>query len=297
MTNICYITDNGYVQHTFVSIASLKASKYPTSTYKVFVVCDKVDSDKKDMFRKFSGEGFEVEIVDAENQDYQKKDYELGKYISSSTYIRLRLPSILKGIDRVLYMDGDTIIQDDLTELFKIDMGDDYTIAGAMDFGTCISSMYWSGADYIKNTLPGYERTYVNAGVLVMELHKLRKNNFEERCKELYDTRKDFIFADQDIINFSEQRNIKVFPLYWNCQILNLLLNYPNHSPVFLQQLIKKTYHIEYKELVDIVYKSKVIHINGDKKYIHEIPYLSALYQRYFKLACEYIIGNAGEQT
>ena len=38
MTNICYITDNGYVQHTLVSMASLKTNKYPTSEYKVFVV-------------------------------------------------------------------------------------------------------------------------------------------------------------------------------------------------------------------------------------------------------------------
>ena len=297
MTNICYITDNGYVQYTLVSIASLKASKYPTSEYKVFVVCDNVDQDKKDMFKKFSDGGFKVEIVDVENPYFQKKDYELGKYISSSTYIRLRLPSILNKTDRVLYMDGDVIVQDDLTELFNIDMGDNFTIAGSLDYGTCISSYRWDKIDYIRNTLPGYERTYVNAGVLVMELDKLRKSKFEERCKELYDTRKDFIYADQDIINFSEQRNIKVFPIYWNCPILAFHINYSNQSPELIREMIGRIYHIEYGDLMDIVYKSRVIHINGDKKYMHEIPYLSALYQRNLRMASEYIIGNAGEQT
>ena len=290
MTNICYITDNGYVQYTLVSIASLKASKYPTSAYKVFVVCDNVDPDKKDMFRKFSDDGFKVEIVDVENQYFQKKDYELGKYISSSTYIRLRLSSILNEIGRVLYMDGDVIVQDDLTELFNIDMGDNFTIAGSLDYGTCISSYRWDKIDYIRKTLPGYEKTYVNAGVLVMELGRLRKSKFEERCKELYDTRKDFIYADQDIINFAEQRNIKVFPIYWNCPILAFHINYSNQSPELIREMIGRIYHIEYGNLMDIVYKSKIIHSNGDKKYIHEIPYLNTLYQRYFKMACEYII-------
>ena len=196
MTNICYITDNGYVQHTLVSMASLKTNKYPTSEYKVFVVCDNVDLDKKDMFKKFSDDRFKIEIVDVKNQDFEKKEYEIGKYISASTYIRLRLPSILKGIDRVLYMDGDVIVQDDLTELFNIDMGENFTIAGSLDYGTCISSLTWDKVDYIRDTLPGYERTYVNAGVLLMELGKLRKSKFEKRCKELYDTRKDFIYAD-----------------------------------------------------------------------------------------------------
>lgn len=295
MTNICYITDNGYVQHTLVSMASLKASKYPTSAYKVFVVCDKVDQDKKDMFKKFSGEGLEVKIVDAENRDFEKKSYEIGKYISASTYIRLRLPSILKEIDRVLYMDGDVIVQDDLTELFNINMGENFTMAGSLDYGTCISSLTWDKVDYIRNTLPGYENTYINAGVLVMELDKLRKSKFEERCKELYDTRKDFIYADQDIINFAEQRNIKVFPIYWNCPILAFHINYANQSPELTREMIGKTYHIGYGELMDIVYKSRIIHINGDKKYIHEMPYLSALYQRYFKMACNIIWGKEGQ--
>lgn len=288
MTNICYITDNGYVQHTLVSMASLKTNKYPTSEYKVFVVCDNVDQDKKDMFKKFSDDKFKIEIVDVKNQDFEKKEYEIGKYISASTYIRLRLPSILKGIDRVLYMDGDVIVQDDLTELFNIDMGENFTIAGSLDYGTCISSLTWDKVDYIRNTLQGYERTYVNAGVLVMELGKLRKSKFEKRCKELYDTRKDFIYADQDIINFAEQRNIKVFPIYWNCPILAFYINYANQSPELIREMIGRIYHIGYGNLMDIVYKSKIIHINGDKKYIHEIPYLNALYQRYFKIAYEY---------
>ena len=72
MTNICYITDNGYVQHTLVSMASLKTNKYPTSEYKVFVVCDNVDQDKKNMFKKFSDDKFKIEIVDVENQDFEK---------------------------------------------------------------------------------------------------------------------------------------------------------------------------------------------------------------------------------
>lgn len=295
MTNICYITDNGYVQHTLVSMASLVANKHPTSTYKVFVVCDKVDQDKKDLFKKFSNDGFKIEIVDVENQDFEKKSYEIGKYISASTYIRLRLPSILKGTDRVLYMDGDIIVQDDLTKLFNIDMEDKYTIAGSLDYGICVQSLTWNKVDYIRKTLPGYERTYVNAGVLVMELNRLRKSKFEERCKELYDTRKDFIYADQDIINFAEQRNIKVFPIYWNCPILALHINYANQSPELIQKMIGRTYHIGYGDLMDIVYKSKIIHINGDKKYIHEMPYLSALYQRYFKMACNIIYVGEGQ--
>ena len=45
--NVCYITDNNYVQHTMVNMASLLANKFSTSKWDVYVVCDNVDWKKK----------------------------------------------------------------------------------------------------------------------------------------------------------------------------------------------------------------------------------------------------------
>ena len=51
--NVCYITDNDYVQHTMVSMASLLSNKFPTSKWVVYVVCDNVDSENKKMLSRF----------------------------------------------------------------------------------------------------------------------------------------------------------------------------------------------------------------------------------------------------
>ena len=39
---------------------------------------------------------------------------------------------------------------------------------------------------------------------------------------------------------------------------------------------------------MDIVFKSRVIHINGNKRYIQDIPYLKEMYWRYLELALAY---------
>jgi lipopolysaccharide biosynthesis glycosyltransferase len=278
-----------------MSMASLIANKHPSTKCRVFVVCDGVDPKRKEMFKSFSRPDFAVEIVDYDNTTYEKKDYELGKYITSATYIRLKLPSIFPKIGRLLYLDGDVIVQDDLRELFEMDL-DGKCIAGSPDFGMCIDSVNWDKVDYIRNTLPDYETEYVNAGVLLMDLDKLRECGFEETCKKLYDERTDFIFADQDIINFGLQGKKKLFPVYWNCPIFSLQVNYGHHSEEFLHKRIGEIYHVIYdKDIFDIAYRAKIIHLNGNKNLTFGTKFVGTLYDRYLKMALDYIKEGRGK--
>ena len=284
--NVCYIADNDYVQHTMVSMASLLANKFPTSKWVVYVVCDNVDSENKKMLSRFDQDGFSVVLIDYKNT-FTKKDYEFGKYISASTYIRLNLPSMFPKMDKVLYLDGDIIITGDMSELYGLDISS-YAMAGSIDYGVCITSTTWDNVEYIRKTLPNYEREYMNAGVLLMNLTELRRINFEKSCQKLYNERTDFIFADQDIINFALVGKKRILPIYWNCPILALHLNYANNTDEFLKKRIAEIYHIAYKDIMDIVFKSRVIHINGNKRYIQDIPYLKEMYWRYLELALAY---------
>lgn len=145
--------------------------------YRVFVICNNVDNERKALMKNMGNpDNFIVELIECENA-YQKKDYELGAYISATTYIRLNLPGILNGIDKLLYLDGDTIIQEDLGELYGVNM-DRKGIAGSIDFGVCVDSINWEPVEYIRSTLPNYSQHYFNAGVLLMNLDHLRKTGF-----------------------------------------------------------------------------------------------------------------------
>lgn len=179
--NICFVTDNNYVQHTLVALVSMYVNKFPSTKIKVFVICDNVGSEKRKMLMSFKRPDFDVVLVDYDNTTYAKKEYELGKYISSATYIRLKLPTIFKNLSRILYLDGDIIVQDDLSQLYWMDM-DGKTIAGVPDCGVLIDSVNWKYVDYVRETLPNYEEEYVNAGVILMNLDRMRETDFENTC-------------------------------------------------------------------------------------------------------------------
>lgn len=283
--DICYITDDNYVQHTLVSIASLVTNKYATSDYRIFVVCDNVADSKKQLFRAFDKQNVKIELVEYNNNEFTKKKQELGKYISSATYIRLKLPTIFPDVNKLLYLDGDTIVQDDLCELYNIDL-EDAAIAGTPDVGICIDSLKSPMTDYVRKTLPCYEKEYFNAGVLLLNLDKLRKINFEKCAEKLYNERTDFIFADQDILNFGLFKRKKLFSIYWNCPVFSLLFNYGQHSAEFLKDRIQHIYDTTYeKDLMELIYKAKILHMNGDKSCICDIAYLDVLYDKYYRIA------------
>ena len=147
-----------------------------------------------------------------------------------------------------------------------------------MDFGICVDALKWKPISYIRNTLSSFETEYLNAGVLLMNLSELRRIDFEKSCQKLYNERTDFIFADQDIINFALVGKKLILPIYWNCPILAFHLNYANNTDEFLKKRIAEIYHIAYSNIMDIAFKSKIIHINGNKRYIHDIPYLKEMY-------------------
>ena len=127
-------------------------------------------------------------------------------YISIATYFRLKLPSLLPNVDKIIYFDCDVIINSSLKELYKTDV-EDYPIAGIID---------------IKKKIVKINPTYVNAGILIMNLEYMRKFGFEEKFYQYTkDNFENIKCGDQEIINEVCKGNIKIVPNKWNVQISN----------------------------------------------------------------------------
>jgi lipopolysaccharide biosynthesis glycosyltransferase len=127
-------------------------------------------------------------------------------------WYRVYLPDLLPETDRVLYLDVDTLIVDDLTELWNTDLQDRYLAA-------------------VSNTLPpesrGWprrlgipaEQGYFNSGVLLLNLEMMRRNQMTERLIA-YGRNPGLRLAwpDQDALNkLMGHRRVSLHPR-WNCQ-------------------------------------------------------------------------------
>lgn len=203
---VVYATDNSYMPCTIVSIRSLFANKLPDTKYDVIVLYAS-DISKK-YLRKIS------KMAKRNNsmahfynmRDYFKNAKSSIAHISVVTYYRLMLPSLLPQYDKLIWLDGDTIVCRDLSGFFNTDMGDNY-IAGV------IAPMA-KDTDYAKILNIPNMNTYINAGVLLWNLDAMRKNNLEQQFMSLVPI--NYLLADQDILNTACFGRIMLLPLRFN---------------------------------------------------------------------------------
>lgn len=115
------------------------------------------------------------------------------------TLARLCLPKILHH-SRCLWLDVDTIVLDNLDELFSLNM-DKKVLAGVMEPRKLIEE---------ENPRP-----YWNAGVMLMNLDLIRELHLDDKILELINTKK-FRFPDQDVLNIISRGRMEYLHPQWN---------------------------------------------------------------------------------
>jgi len=120
-------------------------------------------------------------------------------------YTFLRLFADMMDIvpDKVLYLDVDLMANDDISKLYDIDITD-YEFAGSRD--------YYGKVFFYP--------TYCNAGVLLLNMKKIRETKTFEKCRNLLNVKKVFL-TDQTVLNkfatkklilnrrFNEQKRVR----------------------------------------------------------------------------------------
>ena len=129
------------------------------------------------------------------------------------TMARIYFPQLLPEEDRVIYLDLDLVIQGDLLPLWELDL-EGKEIAGVAD-----SHLHEHNTPYITDPA-----SYINAGVLVMDLAKIRENKTMEKMDKILHTIP-LMFFDQDCISMT--CSIKLIDAKWNSGFSTLYADNP----------------------------------------------------------------------
>ena len=167
------------------------------------------------------------------------------KYSEAASY-RLLLPELLPELDKVVYIDCDVVVRQDLASLYSdTDLGD-----------SLLAAVYEAP---VENQAERWEalgcnaRQYFNSGFLVMNLARMRE---EGTSAKLLDVLKaDYLeFPDQDALNIVCQGRVKALsPVYNGIRTFFL--------PVYKQDFVK-----QYSEdLWEKVQEEATIHYTGGK--------------------------------
>lgn len=144
-------------------------------------------------------------------------DLYISKLITVETYYRFFIPELFKKFDKVLYLDGDIIVKNDVAELYRQDIGNnlvgavhDVTVAGLVNGFDKESLIYCTKKMKLKNPLDQF-----NAGVMVMNLVEFRKKYSTKYMLKFAEEGK-FRYWDQDALNILCQGKVKWLDSAWN---------------------------------------------------------------------------------
>lgn len=161
-----------------------------------------------------------------------------GDYFSSAVYYyRAFIPLLFPIYKKAIYIDSDTILRGDIGELFDIELGDN-ALAAMIDPKVTVIPEF---RDYVDNALNVPHTEYVNSGVQVMDLRKMRKIKYLSTMIELiqkYDA--DLVAPDQDYLNVILRGQIAYLDPKWNAEPVE---NLPKNTKLVHFNIFNKPWH------------------------------------------------------
>lgn len=230
---VIFAINNGYVKQLSAAIVSILKNSDKSNCFEFNILNSDITCDNKEkiMSLKKINKNTTFNFIDMKqvvnNFDLEKymsrrDDY---KYISIETYFRFFIPDMFPEYKKVLYLDADILVLDDISNLFEEDIEN-----------------YWAGAvqdtvlevfiadkniktrtkperiykDYFKEKLGKHSNRYFNAGVLLLNLDKIRKDKMVEKLWNFTAKESPLEFQDQDVLNAVFESDVKYVDYKWN---------------------------------------------------------------------------------
>ena len=205
---IVYATDHSYLLLCGVSILSLMEHLPDNQQVNLHLLLDEsfCEEDRRllamleDRFKNLNLLQHRISEATFDSIDFKDSLW------SKAACYRLILPMLLPEVDRCLYIDSDTLVVGSVLPLWEMDMTDYYLAGVFYD----ISSLR---DQTVGNHIPGVE-TYINSGVLFMNLSRMRRDGIQ---KKLLEKVRNYLVVDQDLLNIICYGGIRLLPPEYNC--------------------------------------------------------------------------------
>ncbi len=208
--NIVISSDDNYSKYAGVVICSILKNAAPSDFCNIHILDGGISLENKRKILSLGFRGrFKINFIPVDEKcfsDYQK--IPTHDYLSLASFFRLKLAAILHDISKVIYLDCDTLVLSSLSDLYNCDI-EQCAVAGVQDIDK----------RKVKNN-----RSYINSGVMLMNLEFIRRNKIEDEFLSYAISNCASIkLGDQEIINEVLKGRIKLLDPEWNVQVSNFV--------------------------------------------------------------------------
>lgn len=210
---VFFATDNNYAPFVAVTLESILENCSKEYSYHFHVLTTNLDKEYEEKISKYASEDVKIEFISLRSMLTKiKVKFHLRDYYSIETYYRFFIPNMFPQYDKVLYLDCDIAVLGDIAELYNTDISD--CLLGAVSEEVMTEVKVFG--DYVEKALDVPVNQYFNAGIMVMNLKELRKENIEEKFFNLINRFMFRVTQDEDYLNVLCKNRVKMLDLGWN---------------------------------------------------------------------------------
>ncbi|MCM3511779.1 glycosyltransferase family 8 protein [Carnobacterium inhibens] len=241
--------DNNYAPYLGVTLKTIL--DHLNSEYDVafYIIDDYISTESKNKLKQVISN----HTAHTATLDYLEVDSELyanvmeSDHITQTAYYRISLPDLLedKHYKKVLYIDSDVLVLDDVSKLYETNIGDK-VVGAVVDPGQAVvhPRLGIETEDY-----------YFNSGLMIIDLDNWRKAQITEKTLAFLENQMDkIIYHDQDALNGTLYEKWYALHPKWNAQTS---LVFERHQPP------NDEYAKWYKEAVS---QPSIVHFTGHDK-------------------------------
>ena len=209
---IVFCFDNNFARYAYVTIRSLSYFAKSETRYSVYCIINKdLDESNIKLIKSLVNKNLKIKLINALNT-FESAHQHRG--ITESSYYRLMLHDLLPNEDKVIYLDVDVLINNDLSELYNNNL--DGFIIGAVKnlFIYQVFEKHLKEIAYWKEKYENFKSYYINAGVLLLNLKEIRATKIFKEWITL--SNENWEYHDQDILNMSCFGRIYYLPPKYN---------------------------------------------------------------------------------
>jgi len=247
--NVLYQFNEAYAPFAGASITSLLENNRHIDDIRIYVLEESVSEESKEkMTRLVNGYGRTIQFIETRSLVDKMRQLGIPEYRGSySANFKLFFPELIQEpLNRILYIDSDTVVDGDLSPLLSFPMGDS-PLAMAYDS---------LGKKHAKLLGLDEHTGYFNSGVILFDAVKWRERNCTERIVDhVKRIRAHYMSPDQDLLNVVFQGEISLLPASYNFQPIHIICQLKQFFRVFAPN----TYYTA-SELTESAQKPVIFH-------------------------------------
>ncbi len=237
---IFYACDDTFIKYTVVSLYSMIKNASKKYNYHVYVLHTGVTERMKRAVLALANEEFEVSFQDVTSYLKSISDkLPIRDYYSKTTYYRLFIAEMFPEYDKAIYIDSDTVVQGDISELYLTDIKDAYV-------GACheqVMVQIDEYGTYVERVVGVSRYNFFNAGLLLINCNQFRLRFVLDKFVQYLHTYNFVVTQDEDYLNLICKDHVYWLDQRWNTEIFGEIAYPIEEAKVLHYIMVSKPWH------------------------------------------------------